>query len=107
MINKLYIIGNGFDMHHGIPSGYSKYREWLAENNQDLYNRLRDYYDIDDKEWCSQFEFSLGKPDMSEYISQTSFENQLDYSSDDFRDRDYHAGQFQAERELGGLIEEI
>lgn len=107
MASKLYIIGNGFDMHHGIKSGYSNYRKWLEENDSDLYERLREYYDVDDDEWWWQFEQSLGYPDMSDYIEQTAFENEPDYGSDDFRDRDYHAGQFQAEDEIGGLVQEI
>ena len=28
----LYIIGNGFDIAHGIKSGYSHYKEWLKDN---------------------------------------------------------------------------
>ena len=48
MASKLYIIGNGFDMHHGIKSSYSNYRGWLEENDPDLYERLREYYDVDD-----------------------------------------------------------
>lgn len=107
MASKLYIIGNGFDMHHGIKSGYSNYRKWLEENDSDLYERLWEYYDVDDDEWWWQFEQSLGYPDMSDYIEQTAFENEPDYGSDDFRDRDYHAGQFQAEDEIGGLVQEI
>ena len=107
MASKLYIIGNGFDMHHGIKSGYSNYRGWLEENDPDLYERLREYYDVDDDEWWWQFEQSLGYPDMSDYIEQTAFENEPDFGSDDFRDRDYHAGQIQAEDEIGGLVQEI
>ena len=107
MASKLYIIGNGFDMHHGIKSGYPNYRGWLEENDPDLYERLREYYEVDDDEWWWQFEQSLGYPDMSDYIEQTAFENEPDYGSDDFRDRDYHAGQFQAEDEIGGLVQEI
>lgn len=107
MASKLYIIGNGFDMHHGIKSGYSNYRGWLEENDPDLYERLREYYDVDDDEWWWQFEQSLGYPDMSDYIEQTAFENEPDFGSDDFCDRDYHAGQIQAEDEIGGLVKEI
>lgn len=107
MASKLYIIGNGFDMHHGIKSGYSNYRKWLEENDPDLYERLREYYDVDADEWWWQFEQSLGYPDMSDYIEQTAFENEPDFGSDDFRDRDYHAGQIQAEDEIGGLVQEI
>ena len=29
---KLYIIGNGFDLHHKINSRYSNFQEWLQKN---------------------------------------------------------------------------
>lgn len=106
-MKQLYIIGNGFDIHHGIPSRYSNYREWLEENDSDLIERLRNYYDVDEKEWWNQFELELGHPDMADYIDNTAFENEPDYGSDDFRDRDYHAGEFQAEDEIGSLVVDI
>ena len=106
-MKTLYLIGNGFDIHHGIPSRYSNYQSWLEENDADLLERLRNYYDVDDKEWWKQFELELGHPDMAEYIEETAFENQPDYGSDDFRDRDYHAGEFAAEDEIGSLVAEI
>ncbi len=106
-MKTLYLIGNGFDIHHSIPSRYSNYQNWLEENDADLLERLRNYYDVDDKEWWNQFELELGHPDMAEYIEETAFENQPDYGSDDFRDRDYHAGEFAAEDEIGSLVAEI
>ena len=32
MERHLYIIGNGFDLHHGINSSYRNFRDWLYEN---------------------------------------------------------------------------
>ena len=106
-MKRLYIIGNGFDIHHDIPSRYSNYRDWLEENDVELIERLRNYYNVDDKEWWNQFEMELGYPDMAEYIDETAFENQPDFGSDEFRDRDYHAGQFAAEDEIGSLVADI
>lgn len=106
-MKQLYIIGNGFDIHHGLPSRYSNYLDWLKENDLDLIERLRNYYDVDDKEWWNQFEIELGHPNMTEYIDETAFENQPDFGSDDFRDRDYHTGQFIAEDEIGSLVANI
>jgi hypothetical protein len=31
MEETLYIIGNGFDLHHGIPSKYSDFKIYLAK----------------------------------------------------------------------------
>lgn len=39
MVDKvLYIIGNGFDRHHGIESSYTHFRDWLRVNNPLLYD---------------------------------------------------------------------
>lgn len=38
--NVLYIIGNGFDLHHGIHSSYKYFSVWLKQNNRDLYRKL-------------------------------------------------------------------
>ena len=32
-IENLYLIGNGFDIHHKIKCRYSDFQEWLYENN--------------------------------------------------------------------------
>ncbi|MBR6755416.1 MAG: hypothetical protein IKM15_00470, partial [Peptococcaceae bacterium] len=28
-MKKLYIIGNGFDLHHGLPTSYADYKKFL------------------------------------------------------------------------------
>lgn len=40
--NVLYIIGNGFDMHHGIHSSYKYFSVWLSQHNHRLYRKLLD-----------------------------------------------------------------
>lgn len=106
-MKQLYIIGNGFDIHHSIPSSYKNYRDWLEENDEDIIERLRNYYDVDEDEWWNEFELELGHADMADYIEETAFENEPDYGSDNFRDRDYHAGQIAAEDEIGSLVADI
>ena len=47
-MDKLYVIGNGFDKHHGMPCGYIDFKKWLRNNRQDVYdNLMRLYGDID------------------------------------------------------------
>lgn len=45
-INTLYLIGNGFDLHHDIKSSYSNFKDWLEINNYVLFNRLFQTYDL-------------------------------------------------------------
>ncbi|WP_345095285.1 AbiH family protein [Flavobacterium chungnamense] len=35
---KLYIVGNGFDLGHGIPCEYSDFRNYLLENRRKRLN---------------------------------------------------------------------
>lgn len=45
MGKKLYIIGNGFDLAHGIPTRYRDYHEWLkAEGEQWMMDMLEFYF---------------------------------------------------------------
>ncbi len=108
MLKRLYIIGNGFDLHHGIPSSYRDYRKWLEENDSDLLNRLSDYYEVNSEEWWGEFEEALGHPDMGPYIEITSFINQPRFDDDrDIRPGEYLAGESQAREEIGDLVYSI
>ncbi len=41
---KLYVIGNGFDLHHGLPCGYADFRAWLQRNRPKVYSTLNRIY---------------------------------------------------------------
>lgn len=86
---NIYIIGNGFDLYHGLPSRYADFANWLSENNSELFEDIGKYYGIpvfttiqcgpdievdgyyvyDKFWWC--FEKELGAVDTM------AFENQL------------------------------
>ena len=61
----LYIIGNGFDLHHGYMSRYIDFRKYLTANNHSLLYNLETY--IGGELW-SDFENSLAKVDMYEFF---------------------------------------
>lgn len=37
---RLYVIGNGFDLHHGMPTSYKSYRIRLEENHHNVYENV-------------------------------------------------------------------
>jgi len=88
MNDKLYIIGNGFDLHHGIKTNYVDFRNYLEENFPDLFDSLESYYNMDeDSLLWSEFENGLKEFDPTDL--ENNFGEYLpDYSSDGFRDRD-------------------
>jgi len=58
MTNTLYIIGNGFDLHHGIQSSFRAFGEYLRDPDRATYNVLERYFDVDSEFW-GEFEEQL------------------------------------------------
>ena len=57
---KLYIIGNGFDIAHGILCRFSDFYTYLEENRYDVLEEMEQYYDIyKDSDLWSDFEREL------------------------------------------------
>ena len=103
MVKSLYILGNGFDIHHGINSKYSDYHEWLEKNDNGTYEKLCAIYDTCAYKWWNNFEQSLSKVSF-DYISITSSENTPVYGSDGFSDADNHRAAFQVELDMENLL---
>ncbi len=38
---KLYLIGNGFDLHHDVQSSYRYFADWLKRHDRDIYETYR------------------------------------------------------------------
>ncbi|EKG1107896.1 hypothetical protein O1O41_004383, partial [Escherichia coli] len=45
---KLYVIGNGFDVHHGLDTRYTSFGLYLKNNYWETYELLLDYYGFAD-----------------------------------------------------------
>ena len=92
MIKKLYIIGNGFDLHHCLKTSYYDFANYLKENHRTLYDTLESYvsYPNSDKDLWSKFEENLANLDAEEFLFRNS--NYLpNYSSEEFREGDRYA----------------
>ena len=67
MTDKLYIIGNGFDLHHGLRTSYANFRDdYIKKKSSVLWNDLLDIYGDtpqNDNLWWKDFENMLGKVD--------------------------------------------
>lgn len=80
-MSKLYIIGNGFDLHHGLSTSYTNFEHHLKTHHIQLLDSLNKYYSfarIDQGLW-SKFEENLANldkdaliDDLSEYYDDTS-----------------------------------
>lgn len=76
MADKLYIIGNGFDLHHGLSTTYLNFRDdYVIKKRPVLWNNLLDIYGDapqNDKLWWMHFENMLGRVD---YVSLKKLRN--------------------------------
>jgi len=62
MNNKLYIIGNGFDLHHNLDTRYLSYQLFISNQNNELDSFYEEYFNFrneNDSEW-TYFEEDLG-----------------------------------------------
>ena len=100
----LYIIGNGFDLHHQIKSTYKDFNDWLIRNGYiDVTNKIDEIFGCNDI-WWMDFEKSLGDVNLSYYARQKAMENQPNFASDDFRDADWYDAEICIENEMTELI---
>lgn len=98
--NTLYIIGNGFDIFHGIKSKYSDFNKYVKEKNKDLYLAIEDYLNPD--ELWSDFEESLAYIDTDKIVEEAS-DLLVPYSSDDWSDASHHDYQYEVNEIINAL----
>lgn len=105
-MKTLYIIGNGFDIHHGINSKYRDFHNWLEENDNSTFAKLSTIYETCACDWWNNFEQNLSRVSF-DYINKISSENALVYGSEDWTDADYHSAAFEVEFDMAPLLESI
>lgn len=96
MSASLYIIGNGFDLHHDIPSDYRDFGRYLAAVDSDTYREIEAYFNVDDEFWW-QFEQQLAKFDTDAAIDYAS-QFLMSYGTDDWSDSGHHDYQYELDR---------
>lgn len=109
MAHHLYVIGNGFDKHHDIPSGYQDYRKWLCGNQRwnyilEIIDNL--FGDTSDDLW-SNFEENLASIETLRIAIEKTLENYPDFGSDDFRDRDWYTAELSVEQYINNGVAAI
>ncbi len=97
----LCIIGNGFDLHHQIPSSYAEFQQFVKKRDATVYELVERFLTHDDSFW-NEFEASLAYFDAASAL-ENSMEFLVSYSADDWRDANHHSVQFEAERIAEGL----
>ena len=58
---KFFIIGNGFDLWYGIPSGFGEFKEYAGDADQDIFREVEEYLPAGEN-WCD-LELALAELD--------------------------------------------
>jgi Bacteriophage abortive infection AbiH len=103
MSDILYIIGNGFDLHHGIPSAYSAFGRYLAERDRATAEFVARYFYVNSDFW-SEFEERLASFDSDKLVEDAA-QFLVPYSADDWSDAYHHDYQYEIGRVVSALTE--
>lgn len=102
-VNYLYIIGNGFDLYHGLPTSYTHFREYVKEHDNGLVEFIEKYYlHKKNSDFWSDFEENLGNLD-DDLLREYGLNYLEDYGCDNWRDAFHHDYQY----ELSNVIDRI
>jgi len=98
---KLFIIGNGFDLHHGIESRYSDFAFYLERVDRHAF-RIAEEYVVPDKDLWSVLEERLAEVDVDQIEDYA--ENFLaSYGAQDWSDSGHHDYEY----EIGQICDAI
>ncbi len=86
MIKRLFIIGNGFDLEHKLPTSFDKDFKKIAESNECKSN-FWDLYQTENPNIWSDFEYCLRHPDFNS-LEEIFVGYAPNYMSDHESDRD-------------------
>jgi len=97
---RLYLIGNGFDLYHKIPSRYSDFRRYLKQVNPDLQKTVETYLSV--SEYWADFESDLAQLNV-DYIIDNASAFLAPYSAEDWSDAYHHDFQYEVEKIVDAL----
>lgn len=105
-MKKLYILGNGFDLYHNLPTKYSDFNEYVDKNNEELSLFFEENFNfqLNEEGLWKDFEEGLGTFDSYCFLSRYNF---IDISSDDFRPKELYGLEDELEEVSSEKIDQI
>lgn len=101
---QLYIIGNGFDLGHHIPSSFAQFKAYLDTYDSRIKDAVERYLAVD-KSW-SDLEASLASLDVDGIIDDKG-QFMGSYGADDWSDSGHHDFQYEVEQEVRRLSSKL
>lgn len=104
-MKKLYIIGNGFDLHHDMKTKYQDFADFLKTDNRNTFQNIERYLS-DSQEFWWNFEDNLTMFD-DEYVIDDNSHLMGSYGADDWSDSMHHDFQFELNEIIKSLTESM
>lgn len=105
MSQRLYVIGNGFDLHHRIPSRYIDFGRYVEATAPEVFGHIREYLAVDDKFW-NVFEERLATFDSDTVIDYAE-QFLVSYGAEDWSDAYHHDFEYEIQRIVEGLSTDL
>jgi hypothetical protein len=104
MRQTLYLIGNGFDLFHGLPTSYADFKEFVFDRAPHIYRAAERYLDV--RENWSDLEASLATFDTDGVIQDLEH-FAPSYGADDWSDSGHHDFQYEVDKVIAALSEQM
>ncbi len=65
--DRLYVVGNGFDLHHRIRSTYRHFADWLAQAGHRIFRLVEEHFSVE-KDFWADFEQRLAEFDADQAV---------------------------------------
>ncbi|MGP9809226.1 bacteriophage abortive infection AbiH family protein [Halomonas sp. AOP12-C2-37] len=104
MTFRLFIIGNGFDLFHGLPSSLNQFSEYLRSQDSSLHSIIEEYLHLEG-DW-NTLELSLADFDVDLAVDEASNFLQS-YSAEDWSDAYHHDYQYELDKILGAVSSDL
>ncbi|NOI54723.1 hypothetical protein F0248_16750 [Vibrio crassostreae] len=104
MPDILYIIGNGFDLHHGMKTSYDNFKIYLQTKHGPIFDTVDRFLSIDEK-W-SDFEEALGNLDV-DYLEDDASNCLASYGDDLWSDSGHHDYEYELTKNVEALSSEL
>ncbi|WP_394196820.1 bacteriophage abortive infection AbiH family protein [Litoreibacter albidus] len=105
MTKKLFIIGNGFDLHHGIASKYSEFATYLKDEDRTVFDIAEEYV-VPEKDLWSCLEERLAEVDVDQ-IEECANNFLVSYGADDWSDSYHHDYEYEIEQICAAISEKL
>lgn len=90
----LYVIGNGFDLWHGIPSNLAQFKRYVQATDRDVYREIEEY--LPTQEDWSDLELALANMDVDALIDNLGH-FMASYGAEDWSDSGHHDFQYEVQ----------